>query len=186
MTIVKKRIFLITLPILLSLCLVSPALYALTWHLQHGNRIGFGGTELRVPRGWVATPREGRSLTFIKFPVLVFGLRHSTSGFTLGPDPANASRDPEELFKSWVSFNWSMWNGSDGVVKGPFSFGTGQKEIVCMTSFPNTTSGRGMASCLLFQRTWLAQFTGDKKDVESFFDVVRGASAVEEHSTGKR
>jgi len=174
MTIVKKRIFLITLPLLLSLCLVSPALYPFIWHLRYGNRIVFNGAEAEVPRGWVAVPREAHSLTFIKYPVLVFGLRDATSGFTLGPAPTNASRDPEELYKSWISVNWSMWNGRDSVVKGPFMFTSGEKEIACMTSFPNTGSD-GMASCLLFQRTWLAQFTGNENDVESFFEVIRKA-----------
>jgi hypothetical protein len=184
----KKRVFLITLPILLSLFLVSPALYALIWHLQHGNKIVFRGTEMQVPRGWVASPWEARNVNFIKFPVLVFGLRDSTSAFSLGQVPANASHDPEELYKSWVSVNWTLWNGSNGVVKGPSPFGTGEKEIVCMTSFPNAAIGRGMASCLLFQRTWMAQFTGNQKDVETFFEVVRGASTstAEKHSTGKQ
>lgn len=180
---VKKRVFLITLLILLLLCLISPALYSLTWHLRHGNRIVFNEKEVQVPRGWVAR-REARSLAFIKYPVLVFGLRDATSGFTLWPGLNNASQDPEDLYKSWISVNWSMWNGSDTVVKGPFTFGSRGKEIDCMTSFSNTGSD-GMASCLLFQRTWLAQFTGNKKDVESFFEVVRGLSTVEENSSGK-
>src|SRR5580704_11504882 len=177
---VKKRFFLITLPILLLLCLISPALYALIWHIQHGNRIIFNGTEAEIPRGWVATSREHRNLTFVKFPVIVFGLRRSTSGFSLGQVPTSAPHDPEELYRSWVSVNWSLWNGGGGVVKGPFPIGASGKEIVCMTSFPNAASGDGMASCLLFERTWLAQFMGSEKDAESFFKVVRGASAVGE------
>lgn len=183
---VKKHFILITLPILLLLCLVSPALYALIWHVKHGNRTVFSGTEVEIPRGWVAASREHRNLTFVKFPVTVFDLRRPMSGFSLGRVPTNAPHDPEELYRSWVSVNWAMWNSGDGVVKGPFPIGASGKEIVCTTSFPNAASGDGMASCLLFERTWLAQFTGSEKDVESFFKVVRRASAVEESSIGKR
>jgi hypothetical protein len=94
----KKRIILITLPILLSLGVVSPVLYTLIWHGQHGNRIVFRGTEVRVPFGWVAEPGEARRLDFTKYPVLIFGLRDTTSGFGLGKLPDGAPRDPEEIY----------------------------------------------------------------------------------------
>jgi hypothetical protein len=125
-------------------------------------------------------------LDFTKFPVLIFGLTDSTSGFGLGKLPDAGSRDPEEIYKSWVTVNWTLWNSTKGVVKGPFTFGTGEKEVVCMSSFQNADSSSGMASCLLFHRTWMAQFIGNGKDVETFFRVLRGASTVEERSIGKR
>src|SRR5258705_10344528 len=104
----------------------------------------------------------------------------------LGELPDARSRDPEEMYKSWVTVNWTLWNSIGGVVKGPFTFGTGDKEIICMSSFPNTASSYGMASCLLFHRTWMAQFIGNGKDVDTFFGVVRGASIVVGSSVGKR
>jgi hypothetical protein len=51
-----------------------------------------------------------------------------------------------------------------------------------MSSFPSAASSPGMASCLLFHRTWMAQFIGNGKVVETFF----GAAAVEESLIGKR
>ena len=38
----KQRVILIVLSILLSLVVVNPALYALIWHVQHGNRVAAG------------------------------------------------------------------------------------------------------------------------------------------------
>jgi len=182
----KNRVILIVLAILSLLGGVSPALYALIWHMRHGNIISFRGAEVRVPFGWVAKPGEVRMLDFTKFPILIFGLRGTTSGFGLGELPDARSRDPEEMYKSWVTVNWTLWNSTEGIVKGPFTFGTGDKEVVCMSSFPNTASSYGMASCLLFHRTWMAQFIGNGKDVDTFFGVVRGASIVVGSSTGKR
>jgi hypothetical protein len=179
----KNRVILIPLGVLLSFRVVSPALYALMWHVQHGNRIVFRGTKVQVPFGWVAEPGEARMLDFTKYPVLIFGLRKPTSGFDLGKLPDGTPRDLEEIYKSWVTVNCTSWNQTGGVVKGPFTFGTGEKEVVCMTSFPNTPSSDGMASCLLFHRTWMAQFIGSAKDVDTFWGVVRGAATVEETST---
>jgi hypothetical protein len=182
----KNRVTLIAIAILLSLGGVSPALYALIWHMRHGNIISFRGAEVGVPFGWVAEPGEARRLNFTKFPVFIFGLKDTTSGFALGELPDARSRDPEELYKSWVTVNWTLWNSTEGVVNGPFAFGTGDKEVTCMSSFPNTASSDGMASCLLFRRTWMAQFIGSGKDVDTFFGVVRGASPVEGSPIGKR
>jgi len=118
-------------------------------------------------------------LDFTKYPVFIFGLNGTTSGFGLGELPDANSRDPEELFKSWVTVNWTLWNPAGGVVKGPFRFGTGGREVVCMSSFPDTAGSNGMASCLLFHQTWRAQFIGNGRDVDTFFGVVREASIVQ-------
>jgi len=182
MTNVEKRIFLIAIPILSLFYVFSPALFCLISHSVHGNRILFLGTDVRVPLGWLATSVEARHLTFVKCPVTIFGMHDAPTGFTIGQISAKTSHDPEELYKSWVSMNWSVWNGSNGVVKGPFPLGAGPKEIDCMTTFPNTAKSYGMASCLLFQRTWRAEFTGNKKDFETFSEVIRGASPVQKHS----
>ena len=154
--------------------------------MRHGNTISFRGAAVRVPIEWVAEPGEVRTLDYTKFPILIFGLGDTTSGFGLGELPDAGSRDPQEIYKSWVTVNWTLWNPTKGVIKGPFTFGTGEKEVVCMSSFPNTASSYGMASCLLFRRTWMAQFIGNGKDVDTFFGVVRGASTEEGSSIGKR
>jgi hypothetical protein len=61
----KQRVILIVLSILLSLVVVNPALYALIWHVQHGNRdavasYSSGGGYYGCP-DWVTCQRAGIS-----------------------------------------------------------------------------------------------------------------------------
>lgn len=177
----KKHVILFSTAVLLSFMVASPTIYAISWHLRHGNVISFRGAEVRVPFGWIAEEGEVRSLNFIKFPALIVGLNHTTSGFELGKLPDTASRDQEEIYKSWVTMNWASWNPIGGVVQGPLTFGTGEKEVVCMTTFSGPAGSGGMASCLLFHRTWMAQFVGSKRDLDTFFGVARGATMNSRH-----
>lgn len=154
----------------------APMLQTLVWHLRYDNAIRYGGKNIPVPTRWIAsTEPEGvlQGVELTKLPVSLLFADRPQGLISLSQSQNRPGETPEEISKSWVSMYWTLHAGSDDVVVGPLKVGSGTDDTVCMELFNRRVLGQASASCLLFHGKWTAEFFGDKKDISSFFEIVR-------------
>jgi hypothetical protein len=150
-----------------------PGERTLIWHLRHGNSIQYNGKTVPVPPRWTAF--LGNGVLFSKRPLTIL-FQHKLQGRMSVGDPAGRgpSGTREQLTKLWVALFQSLHSRSDEVVSGPQTIGSGPQEAICVEASSHGVAGRTTAACFVIDSKWTFQFEGDTKDLDSFFDVVKG------------
>jgi hypothetical protein len=87
--------------------------------------------------------------------------------------PGHTTNSPEEVYKSFESLYWTRLVKNGEVVSGPIRIGTSEGEAVCMkNALSPRNRAKAVASCLMFRATWTAEFVGDEKELDNFFQVI--------------
>lgn len=159
---------------LLILGILSPSLRTRLWHARHEAEITYRGRTFPVPRGWYPEIKSGK-VDLTRFPPTVFSSGGPLIAWAfIGPIPQGASMTLGELYRSFEQVQRSV-RSQDGDVTGPLTIGSGQYEAFCVESVLRRAPSRATATCLLFRGTWSAEFIGDKTEMNTFLQVIRGA-----------
>lgn len=154
------------------LLVFSPTIFALGWHLIHGNTIEFDGHRVAVPMGWTAEAEGRLSLSITKYSATVVPsprFRASVSISPMPPDPKGSSPKDDTL---WEKAFWTFAFPGQRV-EGPVRMGSGSDEVVCMKAIDTRRIGWQSARCVMLNDTWDANFDGDADDMNTFLDIVR-------------
>jgi hypothetical protein len=87
-----------------------------------------------------------------------------------GVRPATVSR--EESIERFVDGFTTYRVSEQDFESGPFTWGKGDSEVVCMQAL-KFEAIQAVASCWLLRGEWRAEFVGDARETEKFFGVVR-------------
>jgi hypothetical protein len=180
-----RQLVLFSWVVLIVLGCFLPTLQTALWHLRHGISIRYKDKNIPIPPRWIAsTSTEGilQGVQLTKLPIsILFGDRPQGLVF-LSPLEHRSGESLQEISRSWVSRYWTLHDGRDEVVSGPFmaKSGPGDAEVICMESFNRRVRTSISVSCLLFRGTWTADFFGDKRDITGFLGIVRKANWAKE------
>jgi len=105
-----------------------------------------------------------------KWPYTVFFAKASVGNILFTPLPYHANAPRDEISKSWQAFYWTYHNG---IISGPLEIGSGEKEALCMKLSVKGVPEQVSADCIMFQPRLAASFSGEKKDVDTFLQIIR-------------
>lgn len=168
-----KRSTLVVLIMLLGLGLFSPTLVAFGWRVWHGGSVVHEGKRISLPLGWMQTPRSwsGHSdVTLMSVPPTLLS-RSSSSVMTF----ERISGLAVPTYDGWRKSIELVHKPQGDSIVGPEMVRRAGEESFCMTVYPTHSKGV-FVSCLLFNRTWRADYIGSKETVKAFFDVIREIS----------
>ena len=149
---------------------LSPSIWAVYWHIRHGNRVEFEGQTIRIPLRWTAeiiSTRGIREVELSRYPATVFS-RNADATARFGDSKYSVLEKSDDAVNQWHSLFWMEHAANDGtVVSGPKKVSA---QTICMRA-----EGAQITelSCLLFGPHWSAEFSGGKTEVNSFLDVLR-------------
>jgi hypothetical protein len=156
--------------------LFAPGICTALWHVRHGNHIAFKGKIIHVPTRWIVMEDvfngpAAKELEFVKPPLLIFSRRQGS--ISIIPPMISGGASGEDRSKTWQSLYWTYLSGTRDTVSGPIQIEQGSQHATCMLSVNNAAPNQTSAACLFLGDNWIAEFFGDSKDLETFFDVVK-------------
>jgi hypothetical protein len=153
----------------------GPVVMTLFWHMRSGFSVVYRGRTIQVPLEWIASAEplrlelsKWKRTPFSKPPILDF------ADFEPLREAATTRRN--DLANSWEAHYWNGGAGTGDIISGPFNIGSGADEILCMESVSKEYPNRASASCIVFQFHMKATYSGERRDLETFFQIVRKIS----------
>jgi hypothetical protein len=166
------KVALLTLGLIVLLLLFSPGAMTIVWHLRDGHSVTYRGRTIPVPIGWVAKVEpQGAQLT--RRPWTLLSKRSLVGWISFNPSHFDQTKGRDDLTKSWEALYWTGLAQTDNVVSGPLKVGSGANGATCFISSSKRNSDLASADCLMFEPAMGAHFSGDKSDIEIFFQIVR-------------
>jgi hypothetical protein len=166
----------------------SPAIWTLAWHVKHGNHIQFGDTNIHVPFRWVVARIQtdgvaDNGVELAKWPsnLLSADLSHGRpdGSIMLGPRFSFSSMaTPDERLKYWQGVYSKIHSERGDIVTGPLRLNSSLQSVACMETVNNAMPSKAVASCLFPETAWAADFGGNPKDVNTFYDVIRNVNPI--------
>lgn len=150
----------------------APAVLTLGWHSLHGETIQTRGKTIHVPMAWIAERTDSLDVMMTKLPKTVFGGDRFYGWITVGRSVLSPCKKEAECNESWKAEYWNI-SGDNAVVSGPLRMGPGGRQAFCMESFYPAAPTQVSLSCLILHGTWRADFRGDKKDLETFVQIIQ-------------
>jgi hypothetical protein len=130
------------------------------------------GKPIVVPIRWIARTNDTLGVSMTKLPLTVLSRAPVDGTISLGRSAQLANQKSDERYISFENLYWNL-AGSNAIVSGPIRIGTGSHEIFCMESTYPAGNHYAEARCLILQGEWDADFTGDKKDLGTFFEIIQ-------------
>jgi hypothetical protein len=158
--------------VLCALCF-APTLWTFWWHLCNGTTIVYKGRTIPVPIEWVAAT-EARGIRLTKWHRTVLSKQSFQGWISFNQIPHSRGESQDEVAKSWEALYWAGQTETDDVVTGPLKFGSDAGQILCMESYSKRYPDRASTSCLIFGANLDANFSGERKDVDTFFQIIHG------------
>src|SRR5574341_953764 len=160
----------------------APGLFLVYWHLRYGNAIVQMGK--RVPVPWHRYAEiDFHTVRLRKLPITIPPIflddRPVPSWGWLEPIPFSKPSEAAARYKTEEGLFWRLQERTDRVVSDPIRMGSGESEVFCMRASSKAGQWSSMASCLMFQGTWRADFLGKESDIDSFVRVVRDTQLVD-------
>jgi len=169
-----RRVLLPILCVVISGVALGPTWVTIIWHLRHGNTVACVNHRIQVPLGWYAS-LEPRSVTLLRFAPTVFTERIIRASIYMAPleyQPQSRA-EIEQVYENFEKAFWTKLVPADNTIEGPMRLGTGSDESFCMRSFSLKKDQSPLReSCIVFQGTWRADFSGEKEDRETFHLLV--------------
>jgi hypothetical protein len=160
--------------LMLLLLFFSPGIATVGWHLLHGSTIQTGGRAVYVPLGWIAHTTASLGVGMEKLPITLSRGAKFEGIISVDRQHYPTDQNKEEIYRSWETVFWRVVD--DGaVVSAPLRDGSGDTEMYCMeASYPKYPS-QVTVSCLFQNASWSADFRGQKRDLDTFFEIIRRA-----------
>jgi hypothetical protein len=161
----------------------SPSLWMIAWHIWHGNHVVFEGRKFRVPFGWVATAKVNQGavedgLDIDKWPSNLVSEelgRATHEMIWVRPyEELGKTETVDQRLQAWLKVSRLLHPDSASQI--PMYLKSASQDATCVQSVPYTRIIPASASCLFLESGWTAEFIGEKKDLEAFFDIVRTAN----------
>jgi len=168
---IARVLTVVGLVLILSL-VVTPAYATLYWHLWHGTTIACRGENIFVPLRWIANTNDNLDVSITKLPFTVFAKSPVDGMIVVGRFYSPLNKEKEEHYKSFEKLYWNL-AVANATISGPIRTGTGDHETFCMESTYSGVSDHVDARCLIHQGQWDADFFGDKRDLETFFEIIQ-------------
>jgi hypothetical protein len=166
------RILTVLMMVPIAGLVAAPGLTTLYWHLLHGNTVESRGKNIFVPLRWIAKTNDTMGISMTKFSLTVLPKTPIDGMIIVGQFSLPSNQEKEEHYKSFENLYWNLAI-PNAIVSGPIRTGTGASETFCMESTYPGLSNHTDARCLILQGKWDADFSGDKKDLGTFFEIIR-------------
>ena len=174
-----KRGALVVLAIMLPLGVFSPALVPVLWHLRHGDVVEYRSKRFPVPRNSYAELGH-HSIEVTRPRLTVFSSRTPPVAWIVITPLANTqSGSTEDLYQRFETYYRAYRVDADDDVEKPIRLRNGEFDAVCMKKSPIKFPQEVLASCLMFEGTWTAEFVGRADEFDNFINAIRGTRSIE-------
>src|SRR5260370_27415163 len=104
------------LALLLSLFAFSPTVWAIAWHLRHGNSVWFAGKQMHVPLRWVGTTNY-TEVNLGKLPRTILFGTWPVGGVTISRLLGQRAGDSDsEVVENWYRLHSALTTGTNLVL----------------------------------------------------------------------
>lgn len=165
----KSALFVLGFTILLAY--FYPVVLTLSWHLRNGSFVVYKGRNIPVPLRWTAKV-EPEDVLLMKLGWTVFAKPPFHNWIFFDPSPFQSSGSRDEAVKSWEAHYWTAEARTDDIVSGPFTIRSATNDAQCMKSVSKGNPESTSADCLIFQPILSANFGGERKDFDTFLQIL--------------
>jgi hypothetical protein len=155
-------------------CIVfGPLLFAVVWHLRHGQKVLRDGIQVSVPARWWARV-DDETISLYKHSSTVFGPDTALSSLSRNRGRVATSQSEEATVSILENLYLKMRDGNDFNPVGSVTMGSGATRVTCFKAHSVQYPSWFTADCILLSGAWHAHFTGKEQELDTFFQIVRG------------
>jgi hypothetical protein len=169
----KRSLLVVALAIIIG-GIYSPFLATLWWHVSNGNMVQYGTKRISVPLRWMpmdSSLPSTSNFNLVKLPLTVL-LENEPHAYVNTYQFIGRKTDGQSNLAAW-ELAFRIANENTGNVTGPQKPEGLPPDIYCMKMSPRAHPQKLVISCLLPGGMQAADFMGDSRDLNIFFNIIR-------------
>ena len=169
MKVIWRSTIAISLALAFALGIYYPWFVRRVWHLRYPNGVHYAGRDILVPPEWTAD-ENGLTVRLTKYPATLFDKMPQGQILLTPSAHENLVAVEQDGDRRWEAQYRKQREAQRTVIQGPVKYSSEGKDSVFMESVSEKNPAMISAECRLYEGEWRMEFTGDRKDLDLFFE----------------